>query len=334
MINITKNTTIYVVCPSFNKTGGTELAHQLVYEVNQQGGKAFITYYSDGNNNPKINPAFLNYVSSFTTVEDIIDSKDNVIILPEIKPDFADSFTNIQKCIWWMSVDNYLKINGVTGYYKYFGLLRTIKGLITGNIKIGGYSIDKNITHLYQSEYAHQYIISQGINECYQLSDYVNQSYLINEVNYENLREDIVLYNPKKGIDFTKKLISKAPELKWVKIENMTNEEVKALLRKSKVYIDFGNHPGKDRFPREAAISGCCVITGKCGSAAFYKDIPIDDEYKFEDKDENLENIIIKIKSCIKDYNKHTLKFLRYREFIKGEYEKFKQDVNTLFIQK
>lgn len=332
MFKITRNTTVYVVCPSFNKTGGTELAHQLVYEINRQGGKAFITYYSDGKSDPEINPAFLNYVSSFTTVHDVIDSNENIIILPEINQSFADNFTNIQKGIWWMSVDNYLKRNGIKGHYKYFGFLRTIKHLITGNIKIGGYPIDNEIIHLYQSEYAYQYIASNGASKCYRLSDYINQSYLIDEISEKSLRDDIVLYNPKKGIDFTKKLIAKAPNLNWIPIENMTTEEVKELLRKSKVYIDFGNHPGKDRFPREAAISGCCVITGKRGSAAFYNDIPINDEYKFEDIDENLESIINKIKSCIINYDDHNLRFSEYREFIKCEYQKFQQDVNTLFI--
>ena len=49
----------------------------------------------------------------------------------------------------------------------------------------------------------------------------------------------------------------------------MTPEQVVDLMSESKVYIDFGNHPGKDRIPREAVINGCCVITGVRGSARF-----------------------------------------------------------------
>lgn len=54
-------------------------------------------------------------------------------------------------------------------------------------------------------------------------------------------------------------------------------------MSKSKVYIDFGNHPGKDRIPREAAISGCIVITGKRGAAAFAEDVCIPETYKFDE---------------------------------------------------
>jgi len=65
----------------------------------------------------------------------------------------------------------------------------------------------------------------------------------------------------------------------------MPREEVIKLLQKAKVYIDFDYHPRKDRLPREAAILGCCVITRKRGSAKFFEDVPIPDEYKFEDKE-------------------------------------------------
>lgn len=60
-----------------------------------------------------------------------------------------------------------------------------------------------------------------------------------------------------------------AQDLRWVPLIGMTTEEMRSCMSKSKVYIDFGNHPGKDRIPREAAISGCIVITGKRGAAAF-----------------------------------------------------------------
>jgi hypothetical protein len=104
-------------------------------------------------------------------------------------------------------------------------------------------------------------------------------------------------------------------------------------LQKAKVYIDFGNHPGKDRIPREAAILGCCVITGKRGSAAFFEDVPIPDEYKFEDKEKNIPKIIDKIKDCLENYEKRYEDFDYYREVIKNEPQKFIEDLRKIFIK-
>jgi hypothetical protein len=65
------------------------------------------------------------------------------------------------------------------------------------------------------------------------------------------------------------------PKYKWIALENLTTIEMKKLIGKSKIYVDFGNHPGKDRIPREAAINA--------GSANNSIDLSINDEYKFED---------------------------------------------------
>ena len=114
----------------------------------------------------------------------------------------------------------------------------------------------------------------------------------------------------------------------------MTTEEVHRLLKESKVYVDFGNHPGKDRFPREAAISMCCIITGKRGSAKYYQDIPISDAYKFEDKDENVAAIAGQIRKCLNEYKKMACDFQVYRDFIYSEPMLFENDVKELFITK
>ncbi|MCX7738527.1 MAG: hypothetical protein N2Z80_03840 [Hydrogenothermaceae bacterium] len=66
------------------------------------------------------------------------------------------------------------------------------------------------------------------------------------------------------------------------------------ILKKAKVYIDFGNHTGKDRIPREAAMLECCVITGRRGIAKYREDVPIPENYKIEDKVENIPLILSK----------------------------------------
>ena len=83
-------------------------------------------------------------------------------------------------------------------------------------------------------------------------------------------QEWILLYNPKKGLDKVLPIIEQTPWLKWIPLINLTEEDMIAYMHLAKVYVDFGNHPGKDRIPREAAICGCCVITNREGSAAYW----------------------------------------------------------------
>ncbi len=104
-----------------------------------------------------------------------------------------------------------------------------------------------------------------------------------------------------------------------------------ALLKRAKVYIDFGNHPGKDRIPREAAICGCCVITGKRGSAYYHNDVPIPDKYKFNDEDSSIPLVVNKIQDVLSDYDNVINDFKEYREFIKSEEDKFIQDAVNIF---
>ena len=101
----------------------------------------------------------------------------------------------------------------------------------------------------------------------------------------------------------------------------------------SKVYIDFGNHPGKDRIPREAAISGCCIITGKRGSAKYKDDVYIEDEFKFNDSEENIDSIISKINYLIENYENETKKFDLYRDRISKEEIVFEKDIDKIFTK-
>lgn len=334
MIKLTENSYVYVVCPAYKKTGGTELAHQLVYELNILGVNAYITYYScDKGNTEYTDKSFKQYVKSCKLVDDIKDNSNNLVIVPEININLLDTFTSIKKAIWWMSVDNFTKNNGINNAIKFYGFFNACKLAIKRNINILPKKIPNGVQHFYQSAYAREFLISQGIDKTYRLSDYINEIYIENRKNIDrSKKKNIVLYNPKKGLSFTERIKDASKNLKWVPIENLTNYEVSQLLKKSKVYIDFGNHPGKDRFPREAAMSDCCIITGKKGSAKYYEDISIPDKYKFQDKVDNIGEIVSCIESCLDDYNTKINDFSKYREKITEERNLFKNDIKKIFF--
>ena len=326
-LHIYKDTKIFVACPANAATGGPELLHQLVHELSKLGFNAYMFYYNRVDNLNPINDIYKDYGNKF--VDDIEDSSNNIFITPEVKTTLIYDYENIQKVIWWLSIDNYYKQFKSNNFFK-----KIVKQVLykVGYFRVFNFEKDDYIFHFVQSEYARQYLLKKGIGNIFFLSDYLNNIFIKKQLmRINNNKDDIVIYNPKKGVKFTKKLIEKLKNIKFIPIENMTREEVSELLSKAKVYIDFGNHPGKDRIPREAAISGCCVITGKDGSAKYYKDIAVLDEFKFDAIDKNLNKIVEKINSCFVNYEIEFEKFNPYRDVIINEQSKFIKETINIF---
>lgn len=326
-----KARTIYIVAPAGYKTGGTELAHQLVKTLNNLECNAYIAYTGIVEGKNPINPEFQNYVADWIDLKKIIDNTNNIIIVPEIQVEYLKYFPKSKKVIWWMSVDNFAKYNSFSMAVKYFGFLRAIKGEILRTVYNKLPYIRKNVCmNLYQSEYARLYLNRHKLRNVIRLSDYINDIYFMDKC-YSS-KKNYVLYNPKKGLEFTKRIMNKYPQYNWKPIENMTNNEVRKLLSESKVYVDFGCHPGKDRFPREAAISGCCVITGKKGAANNDIDINIPSEFKFEGKNRDIDAIANQINNCLKNYEVEQSKYEGYRESIRNEKNIFNNDAKNLIL--
>jgi len=328
-LNIKQDTKIYVACPANIATGGPELLHQLVHELCNLGFNAYMYYYLCLENKHPVHEAYINYNNKF--VDHIDDIKNNILIIPEVKTDLIYQYDSMQKVIWWLSVDNH------------FGFLNSnskLKKMIKNTLyylnvypkqKLYRFSKKEKIIHFVQSEYAKQMLKNRGLNSAF-LGDYLNNLFIEQQIsNINTKKENIVIYNPKKGIEFTKAIIQEARNIKFVPIENMTRDEVSNLLSTAKVYIDFGNHPGKDRIPREAAISGCCVIVGKDGSAKFYHDVPLENEFKYTACDKNIPFIVEKIRNCFDNYEEEVEKFAKYREMIKNEQSKFIDDIKNIF---
>lgn len=328
-LNIKKDTKIYVACPANTATGGPELLHQLVHELVKLGFDAYMYYYRLTENKHPVHEAYTGYNNKFFNY--IEDTQNNILVVPETNTELVYEYNSIQKVIWWLSVDNHFSFLNSNSKVK-----KNIKNImynmkIYPKQKLYRFSKKENIIHFVQSEYAKQMLKNKGINNSFFLGDYLNKFFIEQQTNIITKKENIVIYNPKKGIEFTKAIMQNAKSIKFVPIENMTRDEVANLLSTAKVYIDFGNHPGKDRIPREAAISGCCVITGKDGSAKFHEDVPIDEEFKFTSTVKNIPLIVEKIKDCFGNYEFESKKFDNYKELIKNEQAQFIKDIKNIF---
>lgn len=319
---------VYILCPGNVQTGGVELCHQLVSTLVSFGVSALMLYYELGNVTLKRDPVhdfYRKYHVPYTFVAE--DVPQNILIAPESATEFIyNNFKNIRRVVWWMSVDNYLEhvVNQFQMYLR--------EPLRIPLMKFFSFSAaDNDITHLVQSEYARQFVKLNGVPEqrIYMVEDYLNQAFLSCAAQIDlSRKENIVAYNPKKGFEVTQQLMKLALDIDWRPIQNMTPAQVQELLAKAKVYIDFGNHPGKDRIPREAAISGCVVITGKRGAAINDVDINIPTEFKLATTPQA---VIAKIRDVFDDFLTAHAKQAAYRARILDDKNRFAREVAETF---
>ena len=312
---------LFILCKGDSVTGGSELVHQLCNELANLNLESYVSYYPFDNEYNIPNEYSIYNVNTAQA----IDHSDNLIILPEVATKYTFYFKKSKVGIWWLSVDNYYRKKGDNAIKDQ---LKYLKDLI--RLRLTPLFLMKKFYHFVQSEYAYQHLKDNNINSSF-LSDYLNPTHFINS---ETIKENIILYNPVKGIKITQNLINDNKDFKFVPLENLTIKEVQKLFQKAKLYIDFGNHPGKDRMPREAAMANCCVITGMKGSASNENDIPIPNKYKFNDNS-LLDNSSFRslVKSIFNNHIEHLNDFVSYKDSIKSEHKNFQKQVEQIFTK-
>lgn len=334
---------VYVACDPSLVSGGPELLHQLCYHLRMSVGLDSKMYYCG----KFLESQVLNEYSCYNNpvAVDIIDQKNNILIVPEVYNLMCifSKFSNIKKVIWFLSVDNYYlsrykmshffvkrvmnKLSNICFKKKIFDI-EIFSGLVKRiNISNDHFvqSADLIMTNSYRGL---DYLAECGYSAVY-LSEYLNDAFL-NDVSFDIPKKNIVVYNPRKGIDFTKQIIEKMHHVQFVPVQDMSRNDVIRLLSEAKLYIDFGNHPGKDRLPREAAMMGCCVITGKEGSAGNFRDVPIQDQFKFKNDEKSLPSIMQAIDDCLINYSFRVRDFEYYRSTIRAEKNIFISDLKSI----
>lgn len=296
------NKKVIIVCPYY-ETGGPESLHQVCHAINNMGGDAYIWYFGENHSEP--HPAYRKYNLKLTST--LEDNENTIIILPECEGKMINMFSKAKVYFWWLSVDN----NNFFQYNNSFD--------------------NPRVHHLYQSYYALHFLLNNNAIYYQPLFDYINDEFIKESltVGYDN-KENIVCYNPRKGLEYTEQIIKMTPGVNFVPLINMSREQVIDTLKKSKIYIDFGFHPGKDKFPREAALMNNCVIAGFRGSAMFYNDVPIDPlKYKFNLNDLSL--IPSVIKDCLDNYDERIKDFKNYKDVVLNQKEEATNHIKQIF---
>lgn len=312
---------ILVLCPGGAVSGGPELLHQLVSELRKIGKDAAIVYYPF-DRMFQTPDTYLCYEAPQSAFSDI---EGQIIVLPEVRADLVRTIKHSRVYVWWLSVDNFFGLTGngrLRDTYHYWSKIIRRKRPTLRSLR--------GSSHLAQSHYALDFL-SRNRFSVSLLTDYLSAEHISDRSSLIRKR-DIVAYNPKKGGHINSRLIRALPGISFCPIENMSKAQVADLLNTSKVYMDFGSHPGKDRIPREAAMAGCCVITGRRGSAAYDKDVPIPIKYKLDDRSRRLPTLFHGlVMSIFEDYYSHSKDFVPYREQIALEPSEFRDQVKNVF---
>lgn len=264
------------------RTGGVESIYQFIHAVNEVGGDGYICFKNRTSLDPVPNEYKKYNIKIMDAVEDIAE---NLIVVPEVWTDDLNNIKNARKAIWWLSVYNN------HGKFQQFN--------------------DSSIFHFYQSEYAKDFLIKNGAANIIPLHDYIDGVCILNTE-----KKNIITYNPAKGKEATEFVINHCPGINFVPLVNMTKAQILHALSESKIYIDFGHHPGRDRIPREAALCNNIVITSCLGSAKFYEDVPILDAFKLRELNSS---ISVFLAEKLADYDNQISYFEFYKEQINNQ---------------
>lgn len=354
---LNKDSDIFIMAPANVDTGGPKDLHQLAYILKKKFKKrVYMHYFSNTNKNP----VHRNYkIFKIPFKKNISDLKKNVLIIPEFYKsiEISKKYNNIQKGLWWLSIDFFIfhrfvyknhklirslfkiphklivyfnKLTsfqfGNTSFLKYLKFIY-IKLSIVNIFKIK--NIDINLSH---SDYTFKILKLKKINS-YQLHDYIRDEYhkASKNILIKN-KKNFICYNPSKSSIFFERFMKLNSDLNFIPLINLNLKQIIYTLSKSKIYIDFGFHPGKDHLPREAAILKNCIITNKEGSASLmYNDVPINNEFKFIEKKENFFKIRKKIDKIFNTFPKELNKFKSYRKTLYLEEKKFTNQIDKIF---
>lgn len=310
---------VYLRSPVGFVTGGIEFLHQVCHELNIYPEINARMFYETIETEPQAEIYTKRYGNEY--VVNYIPKPGEVMIFPEVsaynqyirRPEFKPCL----KIILWESVNFYLQtVNN-------FNLLNTWP---------------PDCWHFTQSQYARDYLTFAKVQEerVFPLTDYISDEFFSSNflANNRKQRGPLILFNPKKGFNFTHEVAKYEFEhgdfFKFAPLEGYSTEQLIEIMSVAAAYIDFGFHPGKDRLPREAILCGCPVITSLSGSARNNVDVPILEKYKMEAEIENIPKILDVIKDVYYNYDERIKDFEVYIEKVKKERDDFKRDVKKL----
>lgn len=329
---------IFVLYHRGLRTGGPEALHQLVSTLRGLGEEAFLVAHPATVGNERV----AQYDAYDAPEADaIVDAPENIVVVPETYIEDVFAYKHARKMIWWLSIDNSLTFMAERLWNRSpSGPFEKIRQTIVPFLRMwknGDAPVQlrqrHDIVHLVQSSYAWSFIASRLNTVPSLLSDFTPHAEF-GPADEAKRNPNLVTYNPAKGahvIEAVKKIVD--PSIQWLPIQGMTRSEVVSALQTCGVYLDLGHHPGKDRMPREAALSGALTVVARRGSGAYFADVPIPWEHKIMPDDAEVSATAAALPHLMGNLAEEVRKQDRYRAAIKSEQDRFRREVEDIFVK-
>lgn len=333
----TNSGTIFVLYHKGLRTGGPEALHQLVDMLRELGQDAFLVPHPHTARNPRVEQY---NIYDAPEAPEIVDAPGNTVVFPETYVFEMSKVKHARRMCWWLSIDNSLTFMAERMWHRnQAGLLKKAREaafpyarMWKNRVNPESLRKDRDVVHLVQSSYAWAFIATRLDVVPSLISDYTPTDEFQGTTALQRNR-NMVTYNPAKGGHIIEAVKAQCPpSLEWRPIVGMTRAEVVETLQGCGVYLDLGHHPGKDRMPREATLSGALTVVARRGSGAFYADVPIPWEHKITPGDEEVATAVGMLPRLIENFDAEVAKQDTYRATILNERSRFKREVEDVFV--
>lgn len=334
---------VFIHYPAGVRSGGPEALYQLCDALISSGVEAMLVPL-EGKSGTDDTSDYGRYESAYSST--VPDAEDVIVVLPEIAISHARLFSRARVVIWWLSVDfaePYLhRLAVARGERSRSGRVAHLVHVAAPwrpELRAGAVrALLPTLSHCAQSTYAVSYLYAHEGVVANDLSDYIQSAgdHADDTTTSRPRVPGSVAYNPAKGRDYLQALRDLAPELTWRPVQGLSREQVVEMLGEVEVYIDLGHHPGRDRIPREAALSGCVVVVARRGSAAFPQDMPIQDSLRIRispSVGETAEQARKVLDTVLADPEPWRRGQDEYRRQIRGQEAVFRREVRRIFVE-
>lgn len=322
------------------RTGGPEALHQLVDALRSVGHDAALV--------PLPGTEAVDRVAAYERydapeIPRPATGPHDAIVVPEVWVPPRSLFGGATRICWWLSVDNSpIFMDARRREHLRSGLtvpaapplprrLRTpVRRLL---VPVRARRLNDAV-HVAQSVYAQGLVEERWGGRVPLLSDYTVLGGSPAPVANGARAEDVptVAFNPAKGgdvVEEVRRLLTRP--VHWLPITGMTPEQVADALSRSSVYLDLGHLPGKDRLPREAALSGAVTLLAGIGAGANRHDFPVPDEHRITAGPGLSRDAAATLSGVLDDLPRHWAAQAGFRAHVAGEQANFRREVSEIF---